>query len=73
MTEQPFALMDDTDNFVVKFGTAGIFGLGFPAGRSVAVFQFKLHLTFLGAPIVGSNRTLSLRRYTTITSAANNI
>ena len=33
MTSQPLAAVNDTDNTAVDNGGAGIFGLGFPAGR----------------------------------------
>ncbi|TFK27580.1 acid protease [Coprinopsis marcescibilis] len=35
MVDQPFGLINDTSNLVVMFGTAGIFGLGFPSGSKV--------------------------------------
>ncbi|KAF9451825.1 acid protease [Macrolepiota fuliginosa MF-IS2] len=35
MTDQAFGMVNDTDNPVVKYDTAGIFGLGFPAGSKV--------------------------------------
>lgn len=33
MTDQAFSVVNDTDNLVVQYDAAGIFGLGFPAGR----------------------------------------
>lgn len=33
MTKQPFALIDDTNNHIVGFNAAGIFGLSFPSAR----------------------------------------
>ncbi|EAU86301.1 hypothetical protein CC1G_08025 [Coprinopsis cinerea okayama7 len=35
MVDQPFGVVNDTDNPVVMFGTSGIFGLGFPSGSKV--------------------------------------
>lgn len=35
MTDQAFGAVNDTNNVVVQYDTAGIFGLGFPAGRCV--------------------------------------
>ncbi len=33
MTDQAFGVINDTNNAVVQYNTAGIVGLGFPAGR----------------------------------------
>lgn len=33
MTNQPFGVINATNNPIVQFGTSGIFGLGFPGGR----------------------------------------
>lgn len=33
MAGQAFGAINDTTNMIVQFGTAGIFGLGFPSGR----------------------------------------
>ncbi|KAL0961195.1 hypothetical protein HGRIS_006164 [Hohenbuehelia grisea] len=35
MTDQFFGAVNDTSNPVVKYGAAGIFGLGFPSGSSI--------------------------------------
>ncbi|KAF9015426.1 aspartic peptidase domain-containing protein [Cyathus striatus] len=35
MTQQAFGLINDTNNDVVQFDTAGIFGLGFPSGSKI--------------------------------------
>jgi hypothetical protein len=36
VTDQAFGIINDTTNVVVKYNTAGIFGLGFPTARSAA-------------------------------------
>jgi hypothetical protein len=33
MTDQAFGVINDTTNIVVRYDTAGIFGLGFPTAR----------------------------------------
>lgn len=33
MTDQYFAAVDNTTNPTVRYGAAGLFGLGFPSGR----------------------------------------
>ncbi|KAJ3571520.1 hypothetical protein NP233_g3700 [Leucocoprinus birnbaumii] len=35
MTDQAFGVVNDTNNIVVQYDTAGIFGLGFPAGSKI--------------------------------------
>jgi hypothetical protein len=35
MTQQAFGLINDTNNDIVQFDTAGIFGLGFPSGSKI--------------------------------------
>ncbi|TFK34791.1 aspartic peptidase domain-containing protein [Crucibulum laeve] len=35
MTQQSFGLVNDTNNQIVQFSTAGIFGLGFPSGSKI--------------------------------------
>ncbi|KAF4581572.1 hypothetical protein EYR38_002901 [Pleurotus pulmonarius] len=35
MTDQYFAAVDDTTNPTVRYGAAGLFGLGFPSGSSI--------------------------------------
>ncbi|KAH8835663.1 aspartic peptidase domain-containing protein [Flagelloscypha sp. PMI_526] len=35
MTEQPFVAVNSTTSDIVKFGSAGIFGLGFPSGSVI--------------------------------------
>ncbi|KAG6916182.1 hypothetical protein DXG01_008112 [Tephrocybe rancida] len=35
MADQPLGLINSTDNPIVQFGAAGIFGLGFPAGSKI--------------------------------------
>ena len=36
MAGQPFALVDDTTNPVVRYGVSGLFGMGFPSSRYAA-------------------------------------
>ncbi|KXN87376.1 hypothetical protein AN958_08807 [Leucoagaricus sp. SymC.cos] len=35
MTDQAFSVINDTNNVAVQYNTAGIFGLGFPAGSKI--------------------------------------
>ena len=40
MAGQPFALVDDTTNPVVRYGVSGLFGMGFPSSRYAADLHY---------------------------------
>lgn len=61
MENQLFAAVNATDNSVVKYGAAGIFGLGFPTQRcDIPVVLYLLALT---NSEVLSKRPMSAIRY----------
>ena len=41
MLEQPFALVNDTDNHIIGYNAAGILGLSFPSARYVLCHVFS--------------------------------
>lgn len=62
MRDQAFSVVNDTDNPVVQYDAAGIFGLGFPAGRSFISISSRIFTQSHGPSIAKfRNRCSRLR------------